>query len=115
MVRAGAISPGLPSQVMSVLHAGLASHLLALPPGREFLTSAGFAGTGALGLEAISRGAVGATFIERHIPTSKVVQENIDHLGLGDLTELFTVNTFLWAKRDLGALADRVTTPWVIF
>src|SRR5438105_2010542 len=29
-----------------------------------------FAGTGALGLEALSRGAARATFIERHFPTS---------------------------------------------
>src|SRR5688572_16458652 len=35
-----------------------------------------FAGTGALGLEAISRGATGATFIERHFPTAKVIEEN---------------------------------------
>src|SRR5262249_42961688 len=31
-----------------------------------------FAGTGALGLEAISRGAAGATFIERHYPTAEL-------------------------------------------
>src|SRR6185369_13778531 len=30
-----------------------------------------FAGTGALGLEAISRGAAQATLIERHLPTSR--------------------------------------------
>src|SRR6478736_322408 len=29
-----------------------------------------FAGTGALGIEAISRGATKATFIERHLPTA---------------------------------------------
>ena len=33
-----------------------------------------FAGTGALGLEAISRGAARATFIERHLPTLKLIE-----------------------------------------
>ncbi len=60
-----------------------------------------FAGTGALGLEAISRGAVSATFIERHIPTARVVEENIQALGLGDRTELLMTSAFLWGKRDL--------------
>ena len=40
-----------------------------------------FAGTGALGLEAISRGAVGATFIEKHVPTARIVATNITELG----------------------------------
>src|SRR3954453_4982920 len=36
-----------------------------------------FAGTGALGLEAISRGAVRATFIERHVPTAKIIKQTL--------------------------------------
>ena len=47
-----------------------------------------FAGTGALGLEAISRGATSALFIEKHIPTARVVEENIATLGLQDRTVL---------------------------
>src|SRR4051794_22495694 len=35
-----------------------------------------FAGTGALGLEALSRGAARATFIERHFLTAKLIEEN---------------------------------------
>ena len=60
-----------------------------------------FAGTGALGLEAISRGAVGATFIEKHVPTARVVQENIAALKLEDVCQLLTTSSFLWSKRDL--------------
>lgn len=63
-----------------------------------------FAGTGALGLEAISRGALSATFIEKHVPTSRVVQENIDALDLGERTTLLTTSAFLWGKRDLSKL-----------
>src|SRR5262245_15225985 len=43
-----------------------------------------FAGTGALGLEAISRGAARATFIERHLPTAKQIEENALALGIRD-------------------------------
>ncbi len=60
-----------------------------------------FAGTGALGLEALSRGASSATFIERHIPTSRVVAENIAALEVEDRTQLLTTSAFLWGKRDL--------------
>jgi len=60
-----------------------------------------FAGTGALGLEALSRGAVSATFIEKHIPTARVIEENIAALGVEDRTELLMTSAFLWGKRDL--------------
>lgn len=36
-----------------------------------------FAGTGALGLEALSRGAADATFIERSAPARKLIAENL--------------------------------------
>jgi len=60
-----------------------------------------FAGTGALGLEALSRGAASATFIEKHIPTARVVEENIQTLEVEDRTELLMTSAFLWGKRDL--------------
>jgi 16S rRNA (guanine966-N2)-methyltransferase len=62
-----------------------------------------FAGTGALGLEAISRGAIGATFIEKHVPTARVVETNIVNLGVESITELKTTSAFLWARRDLAS------------
>jgi 16S rRNA (guanine966-N2)-methyltransferase len=77
-----------------------------------------FAGTGALGLEAISRGAERATFIERHVPTAEVLQENIDTLGLADKTTLLNTSAFLWAKRDLAAFAADTALagmPWLVF
>ncbi|MEC7211717.1 MAG: RsmD family RNA methyltransferase, partial [Pseudomonadota bacterium] len=40
-----------------------------------------FAGTGALGLEALSRGAVHASFIERDPGALKTLRANIDRLG----------------------------------
>lgn len=40
-----------------------------------------FAGTGAVGLEALSRGAVDATFIEKDRVAQRILQENIDLLA----------------------------------
>ena len=47
-----------------------------------------FAGTGALGLEALSRGAASATFIEKHVPSARVIEENIRTLGVADRATL---------------------------
>ncbi len=60
-----------------------------------------FAGTGALGLEALSRGAVSATFIENHVPTARVIEDNIKTLALSERSQLLTTSAFLWGKRDL--------------
>lgn len=60
-----------------------------------------FAGTGALGLEALSRGAQRVTFIEKHIPTARVVEENIAALNVESQSELLMTSAFLWGKRDL--------------
>lgn len=42
-----------------------------------------FAGSGALGLEALSRGARHATFVERSGPVVRVLQANVEALGAG--------------------------------
>ena len=47
-----------------------------------------FAGTGAVGIEAISRGAERAFFLEKHPATAKLIRKNIDALGIGDVTEV---------------------------
>ncbi len=41
-----------------------------------------FAGSGALGIEAVSRGAASVTFVERHEPTRQVLRANLAGLGL---------------------------------
>jgi 16S rRNA (guanine966-N2)-methyltransferase len=70
-----------------------------------------FAGTGALGLEALSRGAVRATFLEQHHPTARVLRENIAALGVEALCEVITGNVFLRSRwqRALGEV------PWLVF
>jgi 16S rRNA (guanine966-N2)-methyltransferase len=70
-----------------------------------------FAGTGALGLEALSRGAARATLIEQHFPTAAIIRQNAETLDVEELVELVTANVFLWVRRlpDLGA------APWAVF
>jgi 16S rRNA (guanine966-N2)-methyltransferase len=45
-----------------------------------------FAGSGALGLEALSRGAVSATFVELNPPSLKALEQNITALAVQDST-----------------------------
>lgn len=76
-----------------------------------------FAGTGALGLESLSRGAAFATFIERHIPTARVVRENIARLEVEGECQLLETSAFVWGKRDLPKLAGEndKASPWLVF
>lgn len=41
-----------------------------------------FAGTGAIGIEALSRGAAEAVFIEKHAPTAALIRGNLESLGI---------------------------------
>jgi 16S rRNA (guanine966-N2)-methyltransferase len=48
-----------------------------------------FAGTGALGIEAISRGASFALFVDNGTEARALLRANIDALGLGGVTKVF--------------------------
>lgn len=41
-----------------------------------------FAGTGAIGIEALSRGAAEAVFVENHGPAAALIRRNLDSLGI---------------------------------
>lgn len=43
-----------------------------------------YAGSGAVGIEALSRGAVRAIFIEKHFSAARVIRENLESLGIAD-------------------------------
>ncbi len=43
-----------------------------------------FAGSGALGIEAISRGAASATFVEKNPKAARIIRENLKELGAND-------------------------------
>src|SRR5262245_39378402 len=77
-----------------------------------------FAGTGALGLEALSRGAASATLIEKHVPSAHVVEQNIRSLGVEGRATLLVTGAFLWGKRDLpkvGPEGQGVGQSWLVF
>lgn len=48
-----------------------------------------FAGTGALGLEAISRGAAFALFVDDGAEARALMRDNVETLGLGGVTRIF--------------------------
>lgn len=70
-----------------------------------------FAGTGALAIEAISRGAQSAEAIEKHFPTADVLKKNVKTLAPDAKFTVHAGDAFFWAAR-LDAPADR---PWVVF
>jgi 16S rRNA (guanine(966)-N(2))-methyltransferase RsmD len=70
-----------------------------------------FAGTGALGLEALSRGATRATFYEQHFPTARVVRQNAALLGVTPRTVVESGNVFLWVPQTTFAGDE----PWLVF
>jgi 16S rRNA (guanine(966)-N(2))-methyltransferase RsmD len=75
-----------------------------------------FAGTGALGIEALSRGANRATFFEKHFPTGELLGKSLAELGLLERGEVIAGDTFVQVRRmrrDGPCFA--VVEPWVIF
>src|SRR5215472_12442007 len=57
-----------------------------------------FAGTGAFGLEAVSRGAAFALFIDDGAEARALIRQNVEALGLGGITRIF--------RRDATRLGD---------
>jgi 16S rRNA (guanine(966)-N(2))-methyltransferase RsmD len=47
-----------------------------------------YAGTGAVGIEALSRGARHAIFVEQHKPAAVLIRRNLDSLGIGGDAEI---------------------------
>jgi 16S rRNA (guanine(966)-N(2))-methyltransferase RsmD len=52
-----------------------------------------YAGSGALGLEALSRGALSATFVEMSRPAVVALLKNVEALGVADETRLLEADT----------------------
>ena len=71
-----------------------------------------FAGTGALGFEALSRGAARAVFTERHFPTADAIRRSARDLGVEERCEVRPGDVLLWARRLPPLPAD---LPWVVF
>jgi 16S rRNA (guanine966-N2)-methyltransferase len=57
-----------------------------------------FAGTGAMAFEALSRGAIAATCIERHYPTAKLIERGAAELEIADRMSVVFGDAYLWTK-----------------
>jgi 16S rRNA G966 N2-methylase RsmD len=66
-------------------------------------------------LEAISRGAARATFIERHFPTADIIRQNAVSLGVEDRCAIHPANTFLFFRRVDVTLPEWQDLAWVVF
>ena len=55
-----------------------------------------FAGSGAGGIEALSRGAERAVFVERHAGTARVIARNLERTGLGGQARVVTRDAIAW-------------------
>ncbi len=72
-----------------------------------------FAGTGALGLEALSRGAAHADFVESGRAAQKLILENIERTGAGDRARLIRHDaTRLFAAPDRPATLVFIDPPY---
>jgi 16S rRNA (guanine966-N2)-methyltransferase len=71
-----------------------------------------FAGTGALGFEAVSRGAAKAVFVERHFPTADIIRRSATELGVADRCEVKAGDVLLWPRRMPDLPRD---LPWIAF
>ncbi len=62
------------------------------PPPEDLAVLDLFAGAGGLGLEALSRGAARAVFVDRAPAAVRCLEENVASLGMGDRAEILAVD-----------------------
>ena len=58
-----------------------------------------YAGTGAVGIEALSRGARSAIFVEQHAPAAALIRRNLDSLGIGKEADILAVDVLRGLER----------------
>ena len=58
-----------------------------------------YAGTGAVGIEALSRGARSAWFVEQHGPATALIRRNLDSLGIRKEAEILSVDVLRGLER----------------
>jgi 16S rRNA (guanine(966)-N(2))-methyltransferase RsmD len=74
-----------------------------------------FAGTGAIGIESLSRGAVVAFLIERHFPTLRVIEENVRHIDPAMNAKVEGSDSFFWVRQFLSQPETWPVEAWVVF
>lgn len=105
---------------MRIISGRTKGHLLRTPRGREVRPTASkvrealfsiladrvhqavlldlFAGSGALGIEALSRGATEVVFVERNPEAVRALTENLDRLGFMDRARIFPMDSLKFLK-----------------
>ncbi|HXZ19344.1 MAG TPA: 16S rRNA (guanine(966)-N(2))-methyltransferase RsmD [Candidatus Acidoferrales bacterium] len=71
----------------------------------------GYAGTGAVGIEAASRGARRVVFLEKHRPTAALLRKNLESLGIHEGVEVMAGDLV----RGLAELAKRGAAADIMF
>ncbi|HZU39070.1 MAG TPA: RsmD family RNA methyltransferase [Gemmataceae bacterium] len=90
------VSPGLrpaPDRLREALFSILGNAV----PGRPFLDV--FAGTGAVGFEALSRGAASIVFVERDFRTANEIERHLQAFGVADKATIVRADAYRWAER----------------
>jgi 16S rRNA (guanine(966)-N(2))-methyltransferase RsmD len=92
-VRGGATRP-ITDRAKSALFSILGHAVM----GSEFLDL--FAGTGQVGIEALSRGASRAVFVERHRAATRTIRENLDSTRLAASATVVQADVFAYLGRE---------------
>ena len=80
-------------------------------PGARFLDL--FAGSGAAGVEALSRGVAHATFVERDPAAVRVIADNVARSHLADRATLVTMDALTWLHRAATSGGDQFDVAFV--
>lgn len=67
-----------------------------------------FAGTGQVGIEALSRGASSVVFVDKVRPAIKTIQDNLAHTRLQDGAEVVQADAFDYLNRSGGTVFDLI-------
>lgn len=74
-----------------------------------------FAGTGGVGIEALSRGAARATFVEMSLPIVKLVRENLQITGLSEHAEVLHMDSFKFLQNHATGATTAIRTYDMIY
>ena len=66
-------------------------------PGRPFFDL--FAGTGAVGMEALSRGAIPVVFVERDVRIAGAILHHLQSFGVADQANIHRADVYRWIER----------------
>ncbi|MGB9111654.1 MAG: 16S rRNA (guanine(966)-N(2))-methyltransferase RsmD [Acidimicrobiales bacterium] len=71
-----------------------------------------YAGSGALGIEALSRGARSATFVDSDPEALAVIEENLERTGFKASSDVVRADSIAWSRRGRGVDVAFVDPPY---